>query len=101
MILEEQKAHLHRQLVKLGDMIGEGLHHEPGGKWINIEYKRVLKALGLQQPYKNNRAHINKAMDKRVAEVFCPNCKGVLNQTRAGSKRARCKECNNLYQLLK
>ncbi len=26
------KADLHRQLVRLGDMMGDGLHHEPDGK---------------------------------------------------------------------
>lgn len=40
---EATKAHLHRQLVKLGDMMGDGLHLEPDGKWISKEYKQGAK----------------------------------------------------------
>ena len=98
---DEGKAHLHRQLVKLGDMMGDGLHLEPNGNWINAEYRRTLKALGLLPPRKNNGDAINKAMSVRVVEVACPSCGGALKQTRSGAKRARCKLCSNLYKLLK
>lgn len=38
------KEYLHRQLVKLGDMIGDGLHDEPDGKWITKEYRHLQSA---------------------------------------------------------
>lgn len=98
---DKTNAHLHSQLVKLGDMMGDGLHLEPGGKWINTEYRKILKSLGMLPPRKNNSAVINEAMIKRVAQVPCPNCNGALKQTRSGAKRAKCQQCDNLYQLLK
>ena len=39
---------LHQQLIRLGDMIGDGLHLEPDGKWIEKEYRSVAIALGLK-----------------------------------------------------
>ena len=36
---------LNNQLIKLGDMMGDGLHHESDGKWISTEYKRVFEAI--------------------------------------------------------
>lgn len=35
--------HLYEQLVKLGDLMGDGLHLEPDGKWIEDEYKRIIR----------------------------------------------------------
>lgn len=37
---KEVEDRLYGQLVKLGDMMGDGLHHEPGGKWISRDYKK-------------------------------------------------------------
>ncbi|MBJ7550766.1 hypothetical protein [Marinomonas ostreistagni] len=96
-------AHLHRQLVKLGDMIGDGLHLEPDGKWISKEYRQVAQALGLL-PKEDRSARIeaiNKQMVKRVADVKCGKCNGELKQTRSGAKRAKCQSCGGLWQLLK
>lgn len=44
------------QLVKLGDMMGDGLHHEPDGKWIEKEYRKIAKQLGIikQKPKSND-----------------------------------------------
>lgn len=36
---------LHNQLIRLGDMLGDGLHHESDGAWIPGGYRRVSKAL--------------------------------------------------------
>lgn len=33
--------YLHDRLIALGDMMDDGLHHEPKGKWIEKEYKKV------------------------------------------------------------
>lgn len=48
------KDFLHRQLVKLGDMMGDGLHKEPDGKWISREYAKIAKQLGYAPPRRNN-----------------------------------------------
>jgi transposase-like protein len=96
----ETKESLHRQLVKLGDMMGDGLHHEPGGEWISKEYKRVLKALGIGPKRKNNSAQINELMSKRVQNIKCPKCNGEFKQSRSGSMRAKCLTCKSVFQLL-
>jgi len=97
----QTKQHLYNQLIKLGDMMGDGLHHEPDGKWISREYTKVAKALGLIKPKPRNTQAINDHMAKRVADVACQKCGCTLKQTRSGSKRAACTECESKYQLLK
>jgi len=39
----DNNEHLLAQLVKLGDMMGDGLHNEPDGKWIEREYRSGTK----------------------------------------------------------
>lgn len=97
----EDKKRLHSQLVKLGDMMGDGLHHEPDGKWIRREYNQVLKALGISTSKPRNVSGINERMAQRVEDVKCPKCSGNLKQTRSGSKRAKCESCGSKFQLLK
>lgn len=96
----ETSAHLHRQLVKLGDMMGDGLHHEPGGKLIEKEYRQVANALGYIQPKprSNNSKAINEAMSKVLEVTSCPGCGGKLKQTRSGAKRAQCVDCQGKFQ---
>lgn len=103
---EKAKERLHNQLIRLGDMMGDGLHLEPDGKWIGREYKQVARALGLlpkqKRPRNPERANkINEAMLKRVSDVSCPKCNNELKQTRKGSKRAACVNCGAKFQLLK
>lgn len=100
---EDVRKDLCSQLVKLGDMMGDGLHFEPDGKWIPAEYRRVAKALGIKMPSKpraNNSAAINEHMAQRVLDVSCRECGGKLKQTRSGSTRAACTQCGNRYGLL-
>lgn len=92
---------LYNQLVKLGDMMGDGLHHEPDGKWITREYKKVMKALGLLPKRESNSEAINKAMIERLKTAVCPKCQGSFEQTRSGSRRGKCVGCGDRYQLLK
>ncbi|PSW53038.1 hypothetical protein C0W50_19715 [Photobacterium leiognathi subsp. mandapamensis] len=89
---------LRRQLVKLGDMMGDGAHLEPDGKWISVEYRRTLKALGIAPPRRNNSAAINEAMKSALAQSSCNKCDGSLKQTRSGSYRAQCQSCGAKYQ---
>lgn len=95
---EETKKRLHSDLVKLGDMMGDGLHHEPDGKWIEKEYSRVLRALGYSPPRANNSESINRGMAKALENALCEKCGGKLKQTRSGSLRAKCVTCGVKYQ---
>ena len=98
------KDALHRQLIRLGDMMGDGEHHEKGGAWISREYKATLKALGILPKRKRNPANteaIVKRMSERVAVFKCPKCGGDLKQTKKGSMRAACTACKAKFQLLK
>lgn len=101
---QEDREFLSRQLIRLGDMMGDGLHLEPDGNWISKEYRRVAKALGYEKPTKkraSNTDAINEKMAKRVKEVSCRKCGGALKQSRSGSMRAKCTGCESKYQLLK
>lgn len=99
----ETIARLHHELVRLGDMMGDGLHLEPDGKWISREYRNTLKALGFKNSISrhSNSPKINERMKLRVNEFKCGNCTGELQQTRSGSKRAICQSCGGKWQLIK
>ena len=100
-IKDANKDFLHRQLIRLGDMMGDGLHYEPDGKWIPKEYKKILKALGIGPKRKNRSKAIDKQMLGRIKIVKCLQCGGHLCQTRSGSMRAQCVDCCARFQLLK
>lgn len=91
---------LHRQLIKLGDMMGDGLHHEPDGKWIEKEYARVFNAL-YPDVRKQRRAKKAIAINENMLKLFktfkC-SCGGELKQSRSGSKVAYCVKCNLRYK---
>lgn len=91
---------LYDRLIKLGDLIGDGCHLEPDGKWITKEYKETAMLLGLLPKRKRNRntSSINEFMDKQVQNVKC-ECGGNLIQTRKGSFIAKCSLCNKKYRL--
>lgn len=88
------------RLVHLGDMMGDGLHLEPGGKWVEKEYKKTLKALGLLEPVKrnSNSEKINEFMAKRLKEVKC-TCGSELVQSRSGSFIGKCSKCGKKFIL--
>lgn len=91
---------LEDRLVRLGDMMSDGLHLEPNGKWIEREYKKTLKALGLLEPTKrkNNSDKINEFMTKRLKEVKC-TCGSELVQSRSGSFIGKCSKCGKKFVL--
>lgn len=105
---KETEERLHSQLVKLGDMMGDGLHLEPGGKWISSEYRKIARALGLTMPGNSRKRtpesirEIDRQMAMRVAEMECPKCKALLlKQTRSGAMTAVCTSCGARYKLLR
>ena len=38
---ERENQDLWNRFIRLGDMMGDGLHHEPDGKWIERDYKPI------------------------------------------------------------
>lgn len=40
--MNDDKAYLYERLIKLGDLMGDGCHLEPDGKWIENEYKQSV-----------------------------------------------------------
>lgn len=99
----ESRDMLHRQLIQLGDMMGDGLHYEPGGKWIVREYNKIAKAIipEIAEKYRKIRQMkakaVNESMKKLLAEKKCP-CGGELEQSRSGSKIAYCIKCKARYK---
>ena len=99
--MKEDNDFLYSQLVKLGDMIGDGLHYEPDGKWISREYNSICRKLGMLPKKKRNLEPINKAMIDALKGKKCSKCDGELKQTKSGSMRAKCLECNAKFQILR
>ena len=91
-----------RQFCKLGEMMGDGLHHEADGKWIVKEYKRLSKLLLPNLPNndkikrKQKAESIDKQMQQILLKKFC-SCGGILKQKRSGTKVAYCQTCNARY----
>lgn len=88
------------QLIRLGDMMGDGLHHESDGKWIVKEYNRIFNLL--HPEFKKERRlrkieFVNNSMAK-LLETFVCGCGGKLKQSRSGSIVAYCTECNTRYK---
>lgn len=97
----ETRARLHDQLAKLGEMMGDGLHHEPDGRWIAREYAGICKKLGYTRTRTRNVEAINASMALALAKTKCPECGGQLKQTRSGARRAQCAQCGKRYQFKK
>lgn len=75
-------------MIKLDDMLGDGMGDEPDGARIKPEYRAVCKALGYVTPTKprrNNAAVTNASVAKYVETARC-ECGGTLIQTRSGSQ---------------
>lgn len=69
-MMERQKDILYQRLIKLGDLIGDGCHLEPDGKWIEKEYRDTIRLLELshKKSVKRDTKSINEFMDKRLQE---------------------------------
>lgn len=96
--------HLWRQFEKLGEMMGDGLHHEADGKWISVEYKKLEKILcpeGFAEIRKQKSEALNKAIQKKIEIDKCPNCEGKFKQSRSGSSVVVCLNCKKKYKYKK
>lgn len=89
------------QFIKLGDMMGDGLHHEE--PWIAKEYKRLAKILvpEIREVEKNRRKrkalNTDEQMKKLISVKTC-QCGGSLRQSRSGSIIAYCNVCNTRFK---
>lgn len=91
-----------KTFCKLGEMIGDGLHHEEPS--ISKEYNKLRKILIPETPEEKKRKkeirkirnkNIDKVISERLKSDRC-KCNGELKQTRSGSKTVRCTKCNNV-----
>ncbi len=89
---------LYKQLERLGEMMGDGLHLESDGKWIEKEYTRIAKQLGLIPKRKINTEYINSVVERGLKTLKC-ECGGALKQTRKGSYVVKCESCGNKYKI--
>lgn len=97
--MENSQDLLWSNFCRLGEMIGDGLHHEE--PWITKEYNRLSKVLMPDMHRdirkKKNEA-VNEAMSRKLATDRCLSCGGIMKQTRSGSFVVKCVECNNRYR---
>ena len=100
MMKSQEEDILYERLVRLGDMMGDGLHHEPGGKWIEKEYEQILIELGIAKPKKrkSNVQKINECMANRLKVAKCL-CGSELKQSRSGSFIGVCDKCGKQFIL--
>lgn len=99
----DENKRLHEQLIKLGDMMGDGLHHEPDGAWISREYGKVFNAL-YPEHKKERRKRKAEAVNEQMAkllEIKSCTCGGKLEQRRSGTKIAYCTKCGMRYKATK
>lgn len=97
------------QFAKLGEMMGDGLHHEPNGKWIIREYKRLMHILvpEVKEVEAKRRKLKNQQLDENMKNLLSEKrciqdgCGGNLKQSRLGSKIAYCQTCNCRYKAIK
>lgn len=105
----DDKQFLWNRFIKLGNMMGDGLHYEPDGKWISKEYGKLLKILcpptEEEKAIKSEiRRKKNENIDIQITERLktdkCSKCKSDLKQTRKGSKVVQCinEECKARFQ---
>ena len=96
---KQDREFLINQLIKLGDMMGDGLHYEPDGAWISREYRKIFKKLYPEMFPKKDLSKRNKSVDKWCLSHKCQLCGGDLKQTKKGSLRVICLKCNQKFQL--
>ena len=100
--VDEHREHLSRQLIRLGDMMGDGMHHEPDGKWIEREYRQVMRQLypeiGKKQREQRNK-QTNERVNKMISENKC-SCGGQMKQTRSGARTCVCTSCGGRFRIV-
>ena len=104
--MDQDNKHLWDRFCRLGEMMGDGLHHESDGKWIERDYKALSKILipEIAEVYNTRRSEkghrLNQQMSTLLQEKKC-SCGGQLRQSRSGSVIAYCMVCNSRYKAAK
>lgn len=102
--MSRENKHEWDMFCRLGEMIGDGLHHED--PWISKEYKKLAKILipptdEEKEYYKKIREIKNKSIDEQMAKLLSEkkcDCGGEIKQSRSGSKVAYCQSCNQRFR---
>ena len=95
------------QFCRLGEMMGDGLHHEPDGKWISKEYRRLSRILipeikeAEQQARKAKAENIQRQMEALMEKKSCTQCGGKLIQRRKGTTVCYCTVCGTRHKAKK
>lgn len=97
-------SHLWNQFIRLGEMIGDGLHHEE--PWISREYKKLMLILNpdIRESLKLKKVERNKSVDtsiQKLVESKNCSCGGKLIQSRSGSLILNCSVCKTRYKAKK
>lgn len=100
--MKENNDFLWNQFIKLGEMIGDGLHYEE--PWISKEYRKLAKILlpptEEEKQWKKERLEkLDSQVKERLQKDNCAKCGSKLKQTRKGSKTVICtnEECKARY----
>lgn len=91
--------------IRLGEMIGDGDHE----KWVEVEYRRLMKILcppteeekaRKTENRRKRNENINLQIQERLKTDKCFKCSSELKQTRGGSKVVQCinEECKTKWQ---
>ena len=102
-----EDKHLWEQFIRLGEMIGDGLHNEPDGKWISRDYRKLSKILvpeikeaeTAQRKMKNQ--HIDEQIKKLIEKIKSKCCNADLTQSRSGSLIVYCSKCKGRFKAKK
>ena len=96
------------QFCRLGEMIGDGLHNEPDGKWISKEYRRLMLLLNpdIKESLAKQKKEKNERLDNQILKLIATgkcthnDCGGQLYQSRSGSKIMYCSKCQSRYKAI-
>ena len=102
---EEQLKILYHQLDVCGQILAEWDEEKPP-TYYRREYRKILNAIRRLEPenwdypcFKKDYTERNKKVEEFCKEHKCPKCGGSVKQTRSGSLRVICTQCNSKFQL--
>jgi hypothetical protein len=92
------RDYLHRQLIKLGDMMGDGLHHEE--PWIAKEYTKIAKILYPEMYPRKQRKPTQSAI-RTLRQCDCGNKGWTFERHPPDGVRFSCKQCSRKSEICK
>lgn len=88
--MEKERDRLHQQLIKLGDMMGDGLHYEDPS--ISREYKRICKIL-YPDMFPRKRRKPNQKLINTLKPCDCGQKGWTYHRHDKGTVSISCKKC--------